>query len=213
LTSDVCAEGKRARIMRHRVLHPGGETMGVGFDANGQRKGESGTQVEAGQEDNEKALCMPLAALLVAVIWAFIVTTQCAVDSLSKITVEHPSFRKEWVALVLLPIASKAADLYSAIKVASKSELEHCLDDVFRSSLKVALLVIPLMDMIAWIAGEPPFMFFNPIDSGILLVVVVTTTPQVQFQMSNWLVGMTLVCFYVLSIICSWLYSESRDEN
>ncbi len=55
--------------MRHRVLHPEGKTMGVGFDANGQRKGESGTQVEAGQEDNEKALCMPLAALLVAVIW------------------------------------------------------------------------------------------------------------------------------------------------
>jgi len=72
-------------------------------------------------------------------------------------TVGHIS--ETFVGLILLPIVGNAAEHATAVTVAIKDKMDLSIGVAVGSSMQIALLVLPFVVVIGWIAG----MSFSPI--------------------------------------------------
>lgn len=63
-------------------------------------------------------------------------------------------------------------------------------------SQQIALFVIPFIVTLAWIIGKPLTLLFDPLESIVLFLAVLTVNYTVQDGKSNWLEGMILMCKY-----------------
>lgn len=59
-----------------------------------------------------------------------------------------------FVGLILLPIVGNAAEHATAVTVAAKDKMDLSIGVAVGSSMQIALLVIPLIVVIGWIAGR-----------------------------------------------------------
>jgi len=62
------------------------------------------------------------------------------------------------------------------------------------------LFVIPFIVILGWIIGRPITMLFDPFESIVLFLSVLTVNYVVQDGRSNWLEGMILICLFVLRL-------------
>jgi len=203
---------KRVRRLGHRITHPRAKTLNK---ENGEANGDLEAHHDAHKDEVEEpsmsvAMCV---ALLVAVTVLVAVTAEFLVDSISGVTDEHPQLRKEWVGLILLPIAGNAAEHATAVTVAVKDKLTLSIGVAVGSSIQIALFVIPLMVVLAWILGKPLLMLFDPFESVTLFLAVLTVNYCVQDGKSNWLEGMILMCLYVIIGVCFWFYPGSDIQT
>ena len=65
------------------------------------------------------------------------------------------------------------------------------------TSQQIALFVIPFTVVLGWIMGRPLTLLFDPFESIVLFLSVLTVNYVVQDGKSNWLEGMILICLYV----------------
>ena len=59
------------------------------------------------------------------------------------------------------------------------------------------MFVIPFIIILGWIIGRPITMLFDPFESIVLFLSVLTVNYVVQDGRSNWLEGMILMCLFV----------------
>ncbi|KAG1849242.1 calcium proton exchanger [Suillus subluteus] len=154
----------------------------------------------------ETYMSIPVAlGLLVVVTTLIAVTAEFLVDSINGLT-ESRAISKEFIAVILLPIVGNAAEHVTSVTVSLKGNITLSLGVAVGSSIQIALFVIPFIVTLAWIMGKPLTFLFDPLESIVLFVSVLTVNYVVQDGKSNWLEGMILVGLYLILAVTFWFY-------
>ncbi|KAI0254958.1 calcium/proton exchanger [Lactifluus subvellereus] len=176
--------------------------------------------VEAGSKEDQKTgltedqeekpqMSVPMTiGLLVAITVLVAITAEFLVDSIDGLT-SSGHIKKGFVGLILLPIAGNAAEHVTAVTVSVKDKLTLSLSVAVGSSIQIALFVIPFIVTLAWIMGKPLTLLFDPFESIVLFLSVLTVNYVVQDGKSNWLEGMILMCLYLIIAVTFWYYPVS----
>jgi len=143
--------------------------------------------------------------LLVVVTILVAVTAEWLVDSIDGLA-NAGGISKEFIGLILLPIVGNAAEHVSAVTVSIKDKLTLSISVAVGSSIQIALFVIPFTIVLGWIIGRPLTMLFDPFESIVLFLAVLTVNYVVQDGKSNWLEGMILLCLYIIVALVFWFY-------
>ncbi|KAG0699616.1 calcium proton exchanger [Suillus ampliporus] len=143
--------------------------------------------------------------LLAAVTVLVAVTAEFLVDSIDGLTASG-SISKEFVGVILLPIVGNAAEHVTAVTVSVKDKLTLSLGVAVGSSIQIALFVIPFIVTLGWIMGKPLTLLFDPLESIVMFLSVLTVNYVVQDGKSNWLEGMILMCLYMILVVTFWYY-------
>ncbi|KAG2093487.1 Calcium/proton exchanger [Suillus discolor] len=162
----------------------------------------------ASMEDTEVEpdMSVPVSlGLLVVVTVLVAVTAEFLVDSINGLTASG-AIGKEFVAVILLPIVGNAAEHVTAVTVSVKDKLTLSLGVAVGSSIQIALFVIPFIVTLAWIMGKKLTLLFDPLESIVLFLSVITVNYVVQDGKSNWLEGMILMCLYLIVAVTFWFY-------
>ncbi|OAX41165.1 Calcium/proton exchanger [Rhizopogon vinicolor AM-OR11-026] len=186
----------RLRRRNDKPLNPTGD-RGVANDTSGSHNSAS----EVVPYMNIP-VCLGLLAS-VAVIVA--VTAEFMVDSISGLTASG-AISQEFVGVILLPIVGNAAEHVTAVTVSVKDKLTLSLGVAVGSSIQIALFVIPFTVTLGWILGKPLTLLFDPLQSVVLFLSVITVNYVVQDGKSNWLEGMILMCLYLIVCVTFWYY-------
>ncbi|KAF8512232.1 Calcium/proton exchanger [Gautieria morchelliformis] len=167
---------------------------------------------EAGKEESEEVeveqpkMSVVATIILLAVVTVLVaVTAEWLVDSIDGVT-QKGGISTQWVGLILLPIVGNAAEHVTAVTVSVKDKLTLSLGVAVGSSIQIALFVIPFITILAWIMGKPLTLLFDPFQSVVLFLAVLTVNYCVQDGKSNWLEGMILMCLYVIIAVSFWFY-------
>ncbi|KAF5327137.1 hypothetical protein D9619_004924 [Psilocybe cf. subviscida] len=148
--------------------------------------------------------------LLVTVTIIVAVTAEFLVDSIDGL-VEHSPISKEFVGIILLPIVGNAAEHVTAVTVSVKDKLNLSLGVAVGSSIQIALFVIPFIVTLAWILGKPLPLLFDPYESVVLFLSVLTVNYVVQDGKSNWLEGFILMGLYLILAVSFWYYEPVEN--
>ncbi|KAH9987324.1 Sodium/calcium exchanger protein-domain-containing protein [Russula compacta] len=174
--------------------------------------------VESGPKEEEDEVEVPqmdartTIALLVVVTVVVAITAEFLVGSIDGLT-SSGHISKEFVGLILLPIVGNAAEHVTAVTVSVKDKLTLSLGVAVGSSIQIALFVIPFTVTLGWILGKPLTLLFDPFESIVLFLSVLTVNYVVQDGKSNWLEGMILMCLYVIVAVTFWYYPGSDPSG
>jgi len=168
--------------------------------------------VEAGpiEEDDESPQMdvRTTIVLLIVITVVVAITAEFLVDSIDGLT-QSGHISKGFVGLILLPIVGNAAEHLTAVTVSVKDKLTLSLGVAVGSSIQIALFVIPFIVTLGWILGKPLTLLFDPFESIVLFLSVLTVNYVVQDGKSNWLEGMILMCLYTIIAVVFWYYPVS----
>jgi len=185
------------------VSSPDGEIVAESHDVESTGPERESLDSEAEVEPYMSvAVCL---GLLVAVTVLVAVTAEFLVDSINGLTASGV-IKKEFVGVILLPIVGNAAEHVTAVTVSVKDKLTLSLGVAVGSSIQIALFVIPFIVTLAWILGKPLTLLFDPLESIVLFLSVLTVNYVVQDGKSNWLEGMILMCLYLILAVTFWYY-------
>ncbi|KAF8440547.1 Sodium/calcium exchanger protein-domain-containing protein [Boletus edulis BED1] len=174
-------------------------------DAAGPESGRiSPTPGEEEVEEPQLSVAVSL-GLLVGVTVLVAVTAEFLVDSINGLAATG-KISKEFIGVILLPIVGNAAEHVTAVTVSVKDKLTLSLGVAVGSSIQVALFVIPFIVILGWILGKPLTLLFDPLQSIVLFLSVLTVNYTVQDGKSNWLEGMILICLYLIVAVTFWFY-------
>jgi len=140
------------------------------------------------------------------------ITAEWLVDSIDGLA-EGGVISKEFIGVILLPIVGNAAEHVTAVAVSVKDKLTLSLGVAVGSSIQIALFVIPFIITLAWILGKPLTLLFDPLESIVLFLSVLTVNYVVQDGKSNWLEGMILMCLYLILGVTFWFYPGSNTST
>jgi Ca2+:H+ antiporter len=158
------------------------------------------------EEVEEPQMSLPLALGLLVVITVLVAfTTEFLVKSIDGLT-DTGKISKEWVGLILLPIIGNGPALLTAVTVSVKDKLDLSISVVVGSSIQIALFVIPTVTLLGWMMGRNLTLLFDPFETIILLLSILTVASVVQDGRSNWLEGMVLIMLFVIIATIAWFY-------
>ncbi|KAI9457564.1 calcium proton exchanger [Boletus coccyginus] len=158
------------------------------------------------EETEEPQMSVPVSVVLLVVVTVVVaVTAEFLVDSISGLT-ETGVISKGFVGVILLPIVGNAAEHLTAVIVSVKDKLTLSLGVAVGSSIQIALFVIPFIVTLAWILDKPLTLLFDPFQSIVLFLSVLTVNYVVQDGKSNWLEGVILICLYLILCVAFWYY-------
>jgi len=169
------------------------------------RSVEAGPIEEDEEEEKPQMDLRTTIALLVFITVVVAVTAEFLVSSIDGLT-EGGNISKGFVGLILLPIVGNAAEHVTAVTVSVKDKLTLSLGVAVGSSIQIALFVIPFIVTLGWILGKPLTLLFDPFESIVLFLSVLTVNYVVQDGKSNWLEGMILMCLYAIIAVTFWYY-------
>jgi len=110
-----------------------------------------------------------------------------------------------FAGLVVVAIAGNAVENAVGIKLAWQNQADHALSVVLNSPLQIALVLAPVLVLLAPLVGQTPFtMVFSPL----LVTTVATGTVAVSFLIydgrSDWLEGTAMVGLYTIIAAAFW---------
>lgn len=168
---------------------------------------ESETAVE---EEEVPQLSVLVTVILLACVTVLVaITAEWLVDSINGLA-STGKISKEFIGLILLPIVGNAAEHVTAVAVSVKDKLTLSLGVAVGSSIQIALFVIPFIVILGWIIGKPMTLLFDPFESIVLFLSVLTVNYVVQDGKSNWLEGMILMCLYLVIAVVFWFYPGTQ---
>ncbi|KAG2004430.1 calcium ion transporter [Coprinopsis cinerea AmutBmut pab1-1] len=111
-------------------------------------------------------LNIPFSLVLLGAVTALAyITAEHLVDSLEGLVRDHPSISKEWITLIIIPVISNAAEHATAVVVARKGKFDLAMSVAVGSCIQIALLVIPLLVLVAWGMDKPLMLLFDPLET------------------------------------------------
>ena len=115
-----------------------------------------GSDIDEDDDEPETPnLSVPVAIFTLAASTVLVaLNAEFLVDSLNSVTCESNAISKTFVGLILLPIAGNAAEHFTAVSVAIKDKMDLSIGVAVGSSLQIALLVLPFVVVLGWIAGK-----------------------------------------------------------
>ena len=117
---------------------------------------------------------------------------------------------KVFIAAIILPIVGNAAEHAGAVMFAVKGKLDLSLGVAIGSSTQIALCVLPLLVIIGWMGGYDLSMNFGGFETGTLFLSVISVTFAIKDGHSNWLLGLTLCCAYLVIAVGFWAHKNQE---
>ena len=103
-----------------------------------------------------------------------------------------------FAGVIVVALVGNAAEHYSAIAAAMKNDMTLALEISVGSSAQIALMVAPLLVLIAPSLGEPMSLLFNAFEIAAIVLSVGTVALVAMDGESNWLEGLQLLGLYVI---------------
>jgi len=103
-----------------------------------------------------------------------------------------------FAGVIVVALVGNAAEHYSAVTAAMRDDMTLAAEISIGSSAQIALMVAPLLVILApWIAA-PITLVFNPFEIGAIILSVMTVALVVNDGESNWLEGLQLLGLYAI---------------
>jgi Ca2+:H+ antiporter len=103
-----------------------------------------------------------------------------------------------FAGVIVVALVGNAAEHYSAIAGAMKNDMTLALEISVGSSAQIALMIAPLLVLIAPWLGQPISFLFNPFEIAAIGLSVGTVALVALDGESNWLEGLQLLGLYVI---------------
>ncbi|KAE8554803.1 hypothetical protein TMatcc_005656 [Talaromyces marneffei ATCC 18224] len=206
---------KRSKSRAKGDTHKGLVAIGaLGAGMSSQSAQQHLDSREGEEEEEEKEV--PQLHFYVAVATLLISTVLVAlcaeymVDAISTVTAENKAISQTFVGLILLPIVGNAAEHATAVTVAVKDKMDLAIGVAVGSSMQIALLVLPLIVVIGWIAGKDDMTldFGDGFQVVVLFVAVLLVNYLIADGKSHWLEGVLLMTLYIIIAIAAWFYDN-----
>lgn len=177
---------------------------------------------DAESEDEEAEPQMSMTAVVVTLIIVTVligVTSEWLVTAINEVVETskdasgRPAISKTWIGLILLPIASNATEHLAAVIFAWKDKIQMAQSIAIGSSIQIALFVIPLLVLIAWIGDKPLSMLFDPYATILLFLTVLIVNFAIADNRSNYLEGFVLMIVYLIVALTVWFVPDTLTEN
>lgn len=88
--------------------------------------------------------------------------------------------------------------MIGAVVFAMKGKLDLTLGIAIGSSTQIALCVVPILVILAWMMDLDLDLDFGPYESLSVLLTVIAVTFAIKDGESNWLIGLTLIGAYFI---------------
>ncbi|PON92677.1 Sodium/calcium exchanger membrane region [Trema orientale] len=107
-----------------------------------------------------------------------------------------------FLSIILLPIVGNAAEHAGAIIFAFKNKLDITLGVALGSATQIAMFVVPLCVVVAWIMGIKMDLNFNLLETGSLALAIIATAFTLQDGTSHYMKGFVLLLCYLVIGAC-----------
>ena len=110
-----------------------------------------------------------------------------------------------FAGLVIVAIAGNAVENTVGIKLAWQNQADHALSVVLNSPLQVALVLAPVLVLLAPLTGHTPFtLAFSPILVATVVIGTVVVAFLIYDGISDWLEGAAMIALYILIAAAFW---------
>lgn len=173
-----------------------------------------GAKEDDDDEEEEDELGFYNALIWLAGITALIAVLSEAISDSIQDAADSANISGVFIASILLPIVGNAAEHAGAIVFATKGKLDLTLGVAIGSSTQIALCVLPLLVIIAWMMGKDLTLDFGGFEGASLFFSVVAVTFVIKDGTSNWLLGASLVGAYLIISCAFWAHlNEPLDST
>jgi len=117
---------------------------------------------------------------------------------------EAAHISQTFAGLVVVAIAGNAVENVVGVQLAARNQTDYALSVILQSPLQIALVLAPVLVLIAPLVGATFTLVLSPLLVACLLISVIITTVVVNDGESTWLEGATLVVLYVLVATAFW---------
>ncbi|CAA2987415.1 vacuolar cation proton exchanger 3-like [Olea europaea subsp. europaea] len=117
-----------------------------------------------------------------------------------------------FISVILLPIVGNAAEHAGAIIFAFKNKLDITLGVAMGSATQIAIFVIPLSVIMAWIMGIDMNLDFNILETSCLALSIIITTFCLQDGTSHYLKGLVLLLCYLVMGVCFFIFRTPKNH-
>jgi len=116
-----------------------------------------------------------------------------------EVATHHLGMSEFFVGIILIPLVGNAAEHLAALGFALKDKMDLAVQIAVGSSLQIALVVAPLLVLLAWAVGRPmDLVFQNPLELAALVATILIANSVLRDGKSNWLEGVLLLAVYAL---------------
>ena len=173
-------------------------------DGSGAREdGNSSGQDPEGHGGGARwPLAVALVVLAVAGVAAAFVSDWFVAGLTPAMEAAHIS--QAFAGLVVVAIAGNAVENVVGIQLGARNQTDYALSVILQSPLQIALVLAPVLVLIAPLVGATFTLVLSPLLVASLLIAVIVTVLVVNDGESTWLEGATLVVLYLLVATAFW---------
>lgn len=113
-----------------------------------------------------------------------------------------------FISVILLPIVGNAAEHAGAVIFAFKNKLDITLGVALGSATQIAMFVVPLSVIVAWIIGIDMDLNFNLLETGSLALSIILTAITLQDGTSHYMKGLVLLLSYFIIAACFFVFKS-----
>ncbi|KAF8402662.1 hypothetical protein HHK36_010751 [Tetracentron sinense] len=117
-----------------------------------------------------------------------------------------------FISIILLPIVGNAAEHAGAVIFAFKNKLDITLGVALGSATQIAMFVVPLNVIVAWIMGIHMDLDFNLLETGSLSLAIFVTAFTLQDGTSHYMKGLVLLLCYVVIGACFFILRTPLNQ-
>ncbi|XP_028061245.1 vacuolar cation/proton exchanger 3-like [Camellia sinensis] len=117
-----------------------------------------------------------------------------------------------FISIILLPIVGNAAGHAGAIIFSFKNKLDIALGVALGSATQIAVLVVPLSVIVAWIIGIKMDLDFNLIETGSLALAIIITAFTLQDGTSHYMKGLVRLLSYIVIAACFFVCQTPLNQ-
>jgi Ca2+:H+ antiporter len=172
------------------------------------REGSSGQEAPGGEGEEGHGgggrwpLAMTLIVLAIAGVAAAFVSDWFVAGLTPAMEAAHIS--QAFAGLVVVAIAGNAVENVVGIQLAARNQTDYALSVILQSPLQIALVLAPVLVLIAPLVGATFTLVLSPLLVAALFIAVIATVLVVNDGESTWLEGATLVVLYALVATAFW---------
>jgi Ca2+:H+ antiporter len=182
----------------------------AGGQLNQQNLNSLKHEEEEEDDDEEEPMLTPIGAIVSLAISTTLVAfcSEFMVSAIDRITGPGSPLGQTFVGLILLPIVGNAAEHATAVTVAIKDKMDLSIGVAVGSSMQIALLVLPLIDVLGWIInksdchGNQMSLSFDGFQLAVLFVAVLLVNYLIQDGKSRKCPPWQICCDLLLTLHC-----------
>jgi Ca2+:H+ antiporter len=117
---------------------------------------------------------------------------------------EAAHISQAFAGLVVVAIAGNAVENVVGIQLAARNHTDYALSVILQSPLQIALVLAPVLVLVAPLVGATFTLVLSPLLVASLLIAAIITVLVVNDGESTWLEGATLIVLYALIATAFW---------